>query len=257
MADEETKELNAIDVYTNNFNVSSYWFIIVTIIFFIIKIINIPSTLLDKYDKNNLAYENFTDKISTILYIFLVIMEMVYFNTEIIRAKCGPGANTSYLVFLTTFFPWLSIFGMLYVLLTLFNGWKAPFSNTFGYIITMNFLGGKSKIKQLLASKDEKKGDDFNRTQSIIKDNIANVINDFAPDNIGALHELSEINKLFKPYSTTGQTDEQNKRTKKIYNEFAKLVIAKDYISEFIWFILTGIIIINISTNYILEQNCI
>ena len=43
----------------------------------------------------------------------------------------------------------------------------------------------------------------------------------------------------------------------KIYNDVARLIIMKDYIAEFIWYILTGILVINMTTNFILEQNCV
>ena len=171
---------------------------------------------------------------------------MVYFNTAAIKDKCGPDANSSYLVFLTTFFPWLSIFGMLYTFLLVMPSWKSPFSNTFGYIITIYFMQGKSKLLSLI---DKEKESDA--LTSVIKDNASNIINDYGPENIGKLKILSKVKKIFKEY----KQDDKASRSK--YNDVARLIIMKDYIAEFVWYILTGILVINMTTNFILEQNCI
>ena len=67
------------------------------------------------------------------------------------------------------------------------------------------------------------------------------------------------MNNVFSPYeggNKQGQSNEQT-RIKKIYNDVARLIIMKDYIAEFIWYILTGILVINMTTNFILEQNCV
>lgn len=249
--EDETNKSNApVDIIAQNFNTSSYWFLVVTVIFFIARMISIPNGILDTATPENPGFNSFMDKIINIIYIFIVIMVMVYFNTGAIKEKCGADANSSYLVFLTTFFPWLSIFGMLYTFLLVMPSWKSPFSNTFGYIITMYFMQGKNKLLTLInpAEKDA-------ALITVIKDNAANIINDYGPENIGKLTILHKVNNTFDEYSTKASPSGKKIRSK--YNEVAKLIIMKDYIAEFVWYILTGILVINMTTNFILEQNCI
>lgn len=248
MADtDNTNNSNApVDVIAQNFNTSSYWFLVVTLITFIARIISIPNGILDKTSPEDPGFNSFMDKIITIIYISIVIMVMVYFNTAAIKDKCGPDANSSYLVFLTTFFPWLSIFGMLYTFLLVMPSWKSPFSNTFGYIITIYFMQGKSKLLSLI---DKDKNSEALTT--VIKDNASNIINDYGPENIGKLKILSKVQNIFKEYK------QEDKASRSKYNDVARLIIMKDYIAEFVWYILTGILVINMTTNFILEQNCI
>jgi len=257
MDDSESPTSNApISRVAENYNTSAYWFVIFTIIFFITRVVGIPSTILENTTSDNPGFNSFSDKIATIIYIFIVIMVMVYFNTDAIKKKCGEDANSGYLVFLTTFFPWLSIFGMLYTFLLVMPGWKSPFSNTFGYFIAIYFMNGKQKLLNLLNKTDDTKNDSL---KLIIKDNASNIINDYGAENIGKLKDLHKMNNVFSPYENgnkQGQTNEQT-RIKKIYNDVARLIIMKDYIAEFIWYILTGILVINMTTNFILEQNCV
>ena len=248
MADtDNTNNSNApVDVIAQNFNTSSYWFLVVTVITFIARIISIPNGILDKTSPQDPGFNSFMDKIITIIYISIVIMVMVYFNTAAIKDKCGPDANSSYLVFLTTFFPWLSIFGMLYTFLLVMPSWKSPFSNTFGYIITIYFMQGKSKLLSLIDNNSKDAA-----LTTVIKDNASNIINDYGPENIGKLKILSKVQKIFKEYK------QEDKASRSKYNDVARLIIMKDYIAEFVWYILTGILVINMTTNFILEQNCI
>ena len=248
MADtDNTNNSNApVDVIAQNFNTSSYWFLVVTVITFIARIISIPNGILDTTSPEDPGFNSFADKIITIIYISIVIMVMVYFNTAAIKDKCGPDANSSYLVFLTTFFPWLSIFGMLYTFLLVMPSWKSPFSNTFGYIITIYFMQGKSKLLSLIDNNSKDAA-----LTTVIKDNASNIINDYGPENIGKLKILSNVQKIFKEYK------QNDKASRSKYNDVARLIIMKDYIAEFVWYILTGILVINMTTNFILEQNCI
>lgn len=244
MVDGDTPTSNApVDIVAQNFNTSSYWFLIVTVIFFIARIISIPDAILEQTSGTDPGFNSFADKVISIIYIFIVIMVMVYFNTGVIKDKCGPDANSSYLVFLTTFFPWISIFGMLYTFLLVMPSWKSPFSNTFGYIVTIYFMNGKSELLKLISASTNNEA-----LAIVIKDNASNIINDYGPENIGKLKLLGEKGSAFKNYENS---DAQT------YNKLAKLIIIKDYIAEFVWYILTGVLVINMTTNFILEQNCV
>ena len=107
-------------------------------------------------------------------------------------------------------------------------------------------MQGKSKLLSLI---DKDKNSEALTT--VIKDNASNIINDYGPENIGKLKILSKVQNIFKEYK------QEDKASRSKYNDVARLIIMKDYIAEFVWYILTGILVINMTTNFILEQNCI
>ena len=113
-------------------------------------------------------------------------------------------------------------------------------------------MNGKQKLLNLLNKTSDTKNDSL---KLIIKDNASNIINDYGAENIGKLKDLHKMNNVFSPYENGNK--EGQIRIKKIYNDVARLIIMKDYIAEFIWYILTGILVINMTTNFILEQNCV
>ena len=89
----------------------------------------------------------------------------------------------------------------------------------------------------------------------VISNNTTVLINEYGSENIGKLKQLNKIrgnSSPFIPYDGNG-----NDINKKKYNKVARLILIKDFISEFVWYILTGFLVISITTNYILEQNCI
>ena len=107
-------------------------------------------------------------------------------------------------------------------------------------------MQGKEKLIDLL----DKNPARANKTLSrLVEDNISTLINDYGPENLGRLKSLNSIESVFYKYDTDAH--------KKKYNEIAKLIMIKDYISEAIWYILSGILVINITNNYILEQTCL
>ena len=258
MVERENERTAPISKLGTNFHNSNYWFLIATILFFIIRIINTPGNILDSTSINirTGAFNNFTDKMFSACYIIILILVMVYFNSESIKDKCGTQQVNTYLVFLSTVFPWLSIFGLLLTFLTVMPGWKAPFSNTFGYVIVVYLMNGQSKLIELMNPKNN----DIS-LKEIITDNFTTIFNDFGPENIGKLKRINQLKSqqsegkgVFLDYNTTqGGTG----KIKKKYNELARLIIIKDYIAETIWYLLTGFLVINITNNYIMEQGCL
>ena len=264
MADVDNRRTAPISKLGSNFHNSNYWFLIATILFFIVRIINTPGNILESTSlniRNTGAFNNFSDKMFSACYIIILILVMVYFNSESIKDKCGTPQVNTYLVFLSTVFPWLSIFGLLLTFLTVMPGWKAPFSNTFGYIIVVYLMNGQAKLLQLL---NPKNNDDA--LKEIIQDNFTTIFNDFGPENIGKLKNLHQLKSqntssqgsnnqgLFLDYNTSQSS---TGKIKKKYNELARLILIKDYIAETVWYLLTGFLVINITNNYIMEQGCL
>ena len=231
---------------------ANYWFLCCTLLFFIIRVVTIPGNLLELTTPSG-GYNSFTDKIMSMIYIILVILVMVYLNSEAIKEKCATEKADTYLVFLTTVFPWLSIFGMLYAMLLAMPGWKSPFSNTIGYLITIYFMGGKQKLLDLI----DKSSKTNEKLIELISNNTSVLINEYGSENIGRLKDLDKMKGSGTPFiSYSSGDDNSNELNKKKYNKVARLIMIKEFISEFVWYILTGFLVISITTNYILEQNC-
>ena len=205
---------------------------IITLIYFITK-----------YYYLTKKFENF--KLIVGIYIIGTILSQFMINIGLINSICG---NSNYgSAFLVTIIPWGLIFGLLYGSLTMFPGWKAPFSNTIGYIITR--IGG---IRTLLVDNILKqKNNDKNLNSSMMKalnhiySDPSLLINEITPNNFSNFWQSMKNSGLLKSNVT------EISKTK-----LRNLVILKDIISEFLWYILTGFLITSFSYNQVISQGC-
>ena len=83
-------------------------------------------------------------------YLILMIIMMYYINSNIMKEKCGFSENG--VIFSATLLPWILIFGVLSAVLIAAPGWKAPFSNTVGYLF-VKMSGGEKCLIDLLNKK--------------------------------------------------------------------------------------------------------
>ena len=116
-----------------NPSVSIFFFIAITTILLIFKIILLPSDNIGDF-KN----ENQTTKIIFIFYILLLLFGNYLINTSVTTRMCN-GTPQWGSTFIITFLPWILIFGVLNVILIIFPGWLTPFSNTFGFFVVTIF----------------------------------------------------------------------------------------------------------------------
>ena len=73
MDDSESPTSNApISRVAENYNTSAYWFVIFTVIFFITRVVGIPSTILEITTSDNPGFNSFLTKLQQ-LYIFLLL----------------------------------------------------------------------------------------------------------------------------------------------------------------------------------------
>jgi len=225
-----------VSVVASQYNASTYWYMVSTIVFMVVKVINLPTG-------EEILGQPSNNIVSTVIYVVCIIFVMIYFNSTSYREKCGldeikpAGKN---IIFIMTIFPWVSVLGMIFALLSMKPGWKTPFSNTFGYLITIFMMGGLQKFRSLIADGDDK---------ALLNNNIGTLINEFNPGNLHLIKNGLPIKLGLKSYNSGGGTA-------KTYIQIAKLVYIKDYIAETIWYILCGLIVINLTNNYIMEQNC-
>jgi hypothetical protein len=237
-------------------------FIVFTIIFFIIKYVIFS----DPFKKN--LFKN-PPKFSLYLFIYLTAVVATQFmcNLGTIKDQCGS-LNYGGAVFVT-FAPWVFIFGLMYTMLTIFPSWKMPFSNTFGYLVAKIFgirklllenilikdafkkpttpptqIGGtKIKMKGGFGDTNQEGGDKM-ITEALdhIYSDPSLIINEITNANFTSFWE--KINPLLQPGADTYMDN--------LYN----LVLIKDITSEFIWYMLTGLLIVSISSSNIANTAC-
>lgn len=228
-----------------------YFFITVTSIYIILRI------YLIKTGDDETAISN-SNNIYTYIYIFVILIGNFFINKKISQ-EYSPGTEVSnFNILFVTLIPWIFIFGSLFILLSVFTTWVKPFSNTIGYLF-VQLLGvnniyntifktnldtvSDSKIKELLIT---------------LKTNKIILINEMSSDIYSFKEFIVElINNGFtngNPNTTKERFDEINfgnvdKPTTLL--DLYKIIIIKDEIGKFMWFILAGMLITTIEFNTI------
>ena len=205
-------------------------FFIITLIFTIIKY-SIPDNVLT---------------LVNIIYIGTLLAVQITINSSLAKTICNnPQATSTGVV--ATIFPMLFIFGLLQMLLTIFPGWMEPFSNTFGYAIA-KIGGAESAVKDVLESANTKTGDTAKAINNIYNDPSI-FLNQFNYANEENFNEKWNSSKeLFIP-------EAQGVTSQKCIN-FRNMVKLKDLVSQFVWYMLAGILVTSRSYNYIINRPC-
>ncbi len=160
---------------------------------------------------------------------FIAVMgvSMYFINAEIMRSRCGSASVST--VVTATVVPWVVMFGITIAVLHFFPGWKQPFSNTIGYVGAL-VAGGHQKVIDIV----DDKGDMF----KYILESPALLINQFS---------LSNFSETITKISTA---------TPDKIMAFRNIILLKETLSEMVWYLLVGLIIITTSYNIILNYKC-
>ena len=196
-----------------------------------------------------IARVDISSKITILKILLLVVLfsTMYALNTTAMKKMCPNGTkNLVTKVFFSTFIPFIFLFGTIVVALQLMPGWKAPFSNTLGYGIVKNVIFRKLFSLQDWLKQGETEGDSelakFNQ-----RSNRTFFVNELTPDNF--FQAVDSLNINFKEPGD-GEVDYPVKKL--LY----KAVIIKDFISEFIWLLVTSLLTFSLSQIYILDSTC-
>lgn len=223
------------------------WFNLITLIFFGFKYVTLGN-----------SGDNKSNKIYTGIYLLALLLVIGIINFDAIKTKCvNPNGEINTEVYIiaiiSTFLPWILIFCSLMLVLNFFPGWKAPFSNTIGYLV-VSMAGIKNLILNIIES-DYEKTVDVNKVTENVKilsmavNNIYSdpslIINEITPENFNQFWEN------LKPVMRKGAYNDALLKGK-----LFKFVSLKDMISEYIWYALTSLIITSVSYNYILSKDC-
>jgi hypothetical protein len=226
------------------------------------------------------------------LFVAAVLVGEYMISIGMIKTTCGFeqwefGA-------LVTFLPWVGIVGLLTVVLIVRPGWLVPFSNTFGYSLATAFFGLSDTFKKLMRPRTsipneppqasappleqdapepsapepsapplEQVGGqnatmDVERALQEIYEDESLLINQITPENIDAfITRYTNAGIILKP-SEFMAIEPGN--TKDMYlsliTKIRTAVYFKLFVSEFIWLLLSGILVISITFNYIVNYGC-
>jgi hypothetical protein len=171
---------------------------------------------------------------------YLIIMVLLQLSSNMANAKekCG-GTPQTISAINYTIIPNLFIFGALIMVMMFFPGWKAPFSNTIGYLVVMVLNVKETFINMLKAESN-------NKLLKMVYRDPSMMINEITPENFDLF-----INKMGTPPNSILVAD-----YKKYIPDLYNLVVIKDKIAEFLWYMFTGYLVIQNSGSYINSIKC-
>ena len=198
------------------------------------------------------------------IYVLLVLVIQFIVNSSIISSKCGGNITENMAAAgVLTFIPWVLIFGVLVVILTVYPGFKSAFSDVVGYFYVSS--SANKLLTELLINKDiEKKiTEEQNMTperkealesaaDAIIKicGNTSILINQIVPSNF---EQYWDILKPLMKDKYQIESPESNQ----IKNDLFELVVTRDNVGEAMWYIYTGLLLTSIVQLKITTRGCI
>ena len=198
------------------------------------------------------------------IYVLLVIVIQFIVNSSIITNSCGGNITENMgAAGVLTFLPWILIFGVVIVILTVYSGFKSAFSDVIGYFWV--YSSANKVITELLVDpKIQKKMNEDNTltpqqkenmmtaADTIIKicGNTSVLINQIVPTNFQSYWNI--LTPLLKPKYQT-----ENPETEKIRNELFEIVVTRDNVGESMWYMYTGLLLTALVQLKITTRGCI
>ena len=198
-----------------------------------------------KYPQND---EDSTGKMYFMIYILSVVIGQFFVNLSLTKAMCGGTAGWQTAA-MCTFFPWGFIFGLLVLLLTMFPGWLAPFSNTFGYGVAL--AAGLNDTMVNILKPESKESRDASGQE--LGPKAEEALEHIYADRSLLVNEITTSNfeNFWKNMSGLFRSNAGNFKA-----ELYSFVVMKEIVSEYIWYILAGMLITSVSFNYIAGSAC-
>lgn len=208
------------------------YFALLTIAYFVLRYL-----IVDKYEnKGNSAL----GIAMSIVYLGIMFILQLSANMSNAKERCG-GTPQMWPALVYTIVPNILIFGLLMLLLMMFPGWKAPFSNTLGYLlISSPMLGVRNIFNNILVKKSN------NKLLNMVYRDPSLMINEMTPENFDIF--ISKMGDAKHPILNANY----RQHLPSLYN----MVVLKDRISEFVWYLLTGALVISNSNSYIQTFKC-
>ena len=176
--------------------------------------------------------------ILTLGYLVIIIGSQIGINISNTAQLCN-GTPQVVPAIMYTILPNFLIFGTLILLLSIFPGWRAPFSNTIGYMVVSLFMNVKDIFNSLFDSKGNE------------------LIDKICSDHSLVINEMTHINyDSFLSRMATDGLLKSNYKQLPAYKELWSCISIKNNIADFLWYILTGTLVITTTYNALLDIKC-
>lgn len=218
----------------NNILLSIFSFIILTIFYFTLTTFGKLDITMDMLNTNQITIYNSLNFFRLIIYF--VILLLVQYNINIKELSNNYGVKQH----LKIIFPWLLIFGVFIIILTIFPDIVRVFSGTIGLSYILN--NGVYILNQILMNPsdfDELKNsfDEGTIRNVTLTEDISNMINQNKDILLEQLTPLN-FNNMFNMLSPIIRTDINIDEYKE---DLLDLIVTKNNIGMFIWYIYIGL----------------
>jgi hypothetical protein len=237
-------------------------FLLTTIFYYLALKPSLPYSLYKDKEKYSAFVSN--NYMYLAIYVLLVIIIQFIVNSSVISSTCGGNISENMgAAGVLTFLPWILIFGVLVVVLTIYPGFKSAFSDVIGYFYVSS--SANKLITELLVNQEieQKMTEDPNMTPEkkqalesaadvIIKicGNTSILINQMVPDNFDQYWSI--LTPLMKDKYKTDSPEAE-----KMKNDLFEIVLTRDNVGEAMWYIYTGLLLISIVQLKISTRGCV
>lgn len=184
-------------------------------------------------------------KIMTAAYITIILATQLSYNVSLLSKMCEGNSGFGRALWITLV-PWLIIFGGIQALLMMFPSWLSPFSNTFGYLVA-KLAGVNSLLFKIMKTPSTVTGASDNSLKKTIHNIYSDpslFINEITPANFDDFVRSSTF--MFVP----------NAASMPEMMKLRNVIRMKELVSEFIWYLLSGILATTVSYNTIANSDC-
>jgi hypothetical protein len=190
--------------------------------------------------------------IAKVCYILFVITGEYFINLNLSESMCGVRQWQS--SFFITIIPWMLIFVVMHLFITLFPGWLSPFSNTFGYLVAK--LMGLPDLMKILLVEDTTESVASRALESVRTD-ASLLINELYTEHAVDRPNFKKAwDKLVQGKIIQDNYNSKLPEGKTMMDRLYNFVQMKFTIAEYIWNLLTGFLVTSISYNYIINTGC-
>lgn len=223
-------------------------FIILTTVYFIAKYFLTKKSIYPLTEKGNTM-----EYILLGVYLISILTTQLYANISNVYRLCKNNKNNLYTIYLTLA-PNILIFGLLIILIKKFPGWLSPFSDTIGFLIVSFF--SKNVISNIFYNSkniDQSNMSDYEKQKLKIETSYLDKIN---RDDAMLVNELTSdignFNTFINNLSNNIKKPNHQEHLPALYN----LIVMKDLIAEWGWYMLLGILVNTITFNSLMNIKC-
>jgi hypothetical protein len=216
---------------TNSTGAMTFYFIFTSIYYMLNYYLVNKDKFKSHSDSSAISAKSYRNTMLFGVYVLIVIIGQFFINLNLTTQMCHKAQGSQTLMI--TIIPWMVIFGVFNLLLSFFPGWLKPFSNTFGYFVA-SWFDLKDAFMDTLIKKTDKFAKIYDDPQLMINELPSNL-----EEFINVINELQIFQK-------------DNDKLNNLYN----YILIKHFVSEYVWYMLIGLLITTMSYNYVINLTC-